>query len=357
MSGMGEHGGDIPAGTMGDTHVPGLDLARFRAFFEDARPGGVNGPLRARVIPGGKSNLTYEVTDGQASWIVRRPPLGHVLATAHDMSREHRVITALHRTDVPVPATYALCEDSEVIGAPFYVMERVLGTPYRLASQLEPLGSERTGAISARMVDTLATLHRVDPAEVGLSDFGRPEGFLARQVRRWKKQLDASHSRELAGADELHHLLEANLPVEGAPAVVHGDFRLDNLLVDDDDQVAAVIDWEMATLGDPLTDVALLLVYQRMARLDTGYAVADASTASGFLTDVDMLNRYADRSGRDLSAMGFYLGLAHFKLAVILEGIHYRYAQGQTVGAGFDTVGAIVEPLIVAGLTSMKEHS
>jgi len=336
---------------------PGLDLARFRAFFEDARPGGVNGPLRARVIPGGKSNLTYEVTDGQASWIVRRPPLGHVLATAHDMSREHRVITALHPTHVPVPATYALCEDSEVIGAPFYVMERVLGTPYRLASPLEPLGSERTGAISARMVDTLATLHRVDPAEVGLSDFGRPEGFLARQVRRWKKQLDASYSRELAGADELHHLLEANLPVEGAPAVVHGDFRLDNLLVDDDDQVAAVIDWEMATLGDPLTDVALLLVYQRMADLATGDTVADASTAPGFLTDQEILNRYADRSGRDLSAMGFYLGLAHFKLAVILEGIHYRYAQGQTVGDGFDTVGVIVEPLIAAGLTSMKENT
>jgi len=339
-----------------DTHVPGLDLARFRVFFEDARPGGVNGALRARVIAGGKSNLTYEVTDGQASWIVRRPPLGHVLATAHDMSREHRVITALHPTDVPVPAAYALCEDPDVIGAPFYVMERVEGTPYRLASQLEPFGSERTGAISARMVDTLATLHRVDPAEVGLGDFGRPAGFLARQVRRWKKQLDASRSRELTGAHDLHHLLEANLPVEGAPAVVHGDFRLDNLMVDDDDQVAAVIDWEMATLGDPLTDLALLLVYQRMADLDTGYAVADASTAPGFLTDVEILNRYADRSGRDLSAMGFYLGLAHFKLAVILEGIHYRYAHGQTVGAGFDTVGAIVEPLLAAGLTSMKEN-
>ena len=342
--------------------VPGLDLARFGAFFEDARPGAVNGPLRARVIAGGKSNLTYDVSDGQNSWIVRRPPLGHVLATAHDMSREHRVITALHPTDVPVPTTYALCEDTDVIGAPFYVMEKVEGTPYRLASQLEPLGPERTGTISARMVDTLATLHRVDPAEVGLSDFGRPEGFLARQVRRWKKQLDASQSRDLAGADELHHLLEANLPVEGAQAVVHGDFRLDNLLVDRAGQVAAVIDWEMATLGDPLTDVALLLVYQRMAgseqdSLDTGYAIADASTAPGFLTDEETLSRYADRSGRDLSAMGFYLGLAHFKLAVILEGIHYRYTRGQTVGAGFDTVGAIVEPLIAAGLTSMKPAS
>jgi aminoglycoside phosphotransferase (APT) family kinase protein len=336
MSAIGEHDGDIPPGMMGDPDVPGLDLARFRAFFEDVRPGAVNGPLRAQVIPGGKSNLTYEVTDGQASRIVRRPPLGHVLATAHDMSREHRVMTALHPTAVPVPATFALCEDSEVIGAPFYVMERVEGTPYRLASQLEPLGPGRTGAISAQMVDTLATLHRVDPADVGLSDFGRPHGFLTRQV---------------------HRLLAASPPVEGPPAVVHGDFRLDNLLVDDNDQVAAVIDWEMATLGDPLTDVALLLVYQRMADLDTGYAVADASTAPGFLTDLEMLNRYADRSGRELSAMGFYLGLAYFKLAVILEGVHYRFAHGQTVGAGFDTVGVIVEPLIAAGLTSMKEHN
>jgi aminoglycoside phosphotransferase (APT) family kinase protein len=349
---------------IGGDDVPGLDLERlgaffegaFEPFFEDSRPGGLLGPLRARVIGGGKSNLTYEVTDGQASWIVRRPPLGHVLATAHDMSREYRVITALRPTDVPVPATYALCEDPDVIGAPFFVMERVEGTPYRRASQLEPLGPQRVGALAARMVDTLATLHRVDPAEVGLSDFGRPEGFLERQVRRWKRQLDASRSRDLAGADELHDLLEANLPAEGAPAVVHGDFRLDNLLIDDDDQVAAVIDWEMATIGDPLTDVALLMVYQRMADLDTGYAVADASTAPGFLTDEEMLNRYADQSRRDLSAMGFYLGLASFKLAVILEGIHYRYVHRQTVGAGFDAVGAIVEPLVAAGLTSIKER-
>ena len=356
MSNQGDRDEDTATDPPG-LNPPGLDLARFRAFFAGARPGAVEGPLAAQLIAGGKSNLTYEVTDGQNSWIVRRPPLGHVLATAHDMPREHRVMSALLPTDVPVPSMYALCTDPDVIGAPFYVMERVEGTPYRLADQLEPLGPERTAAISARMVDTLATLHRVDPAEVGLGDFGRPGGFLERQVRRWKKQLDASYSRELAGADELHRLLEANLPVEGAPAVVHGDFRLDNLLVSDDDEVAAVIDWEMATLGDPLTDVALLLVYQRMADLATGDTVADASTAPGFLTDQEILNRYADRSRSDLSAIGFYLGLAHFKLAVILEGIHYRYAHGQTVGDGFDTVGAIVEPLIAAGLTSMKENT
>jgi aminoglycoside phosphotransferase (APT) family kinase protein len=333
---------------------PGLDLARFGAFFRGACPGVVDGRLRARVVAGGKSNLTYEVTDGTSEWIVRRPPLGHVLATAHDMSREHRVISALQDTEVPVPRTFALCEDPAVVGAPFFVMERVDGTPYRLASQLEALGPQRTGRICTRMVETLATLHRVDPDAVGLADFGRPEGFLARQVRRWGKQLDASRSRDLAGVQELQLLLAAKLPAGSAPAVVHGDFRLDNLLVDGDDQVAAVIDWEMATIGDPLTDVALLVVYQRMAELDTGYAVADASTAPGFLSDPEMLNRYATASGRDLSELGFYLGLAYFKLAVILEGIHYRYVHGQTVGEGFDTVGAVVEPLIAAALDSLE---
>jgi len=175
----------MPAQRTGAVDPPGLDLTRFETFFESVRPGAVIAPLRAEVIAGGKSNLTYEVTDGEHRWIVRRPPLGHVLATAHDMAREYRVMTALQPTDVPVPATYALCEDPDVLGAPFYVMERVEGTPYRLASQLEPLGAERTATISARMVDTLAALHRVDPGEVGLDGFGRPEGFLARQVRRW----------------------------------------------------------------------------------------------------------------------------------------------------------------------------
>jgi aminoglycoside phosphotransferase (APT) family kinase protein len=348
-----------PVGLAGAHHLagqdpPGLDLAKFDAFFQVACPGVVEGTLQARVVAGGKSNLTYEVTDGTSAWIVRRPPLGHVLATAHDMTREHRVISALQDTDVPVPTTFALCEDPRVVGAPFFVMQRVDGTPYRHSSQLEPLGPQRTGTICARMVETLATLHRVDPGAVGLGDFGRPEGFLSRQVRRWGKQLDASRSRDLAGVEDLQALLAANLPAESAPAVVHGDFRLDNLLVDRDDQVAAVIDWEMATIGDPLTDVGLLVVYQRMAELDTGYAVADASTAPGFLSDAEMLERYAKASGRDLSDLGFYLGLAYFKLAVILEGIHYRHGHGQTVGEGFDTVGAVVEPLVAAALDSLK---
>jgi aminoglycoside phosphotransferase (APT) family kinase protein len=334
--------------------LPGLDLDRLRTWFDRACPGEVTGPLTATMIAGGKSNLTYVVGDDHREWVVRRPPLGHVLATAHDMAREHRVMTALRDTDVPVPRTYALCEDDTVLGAPFYVMERVHGTPYRTAAELAAIGPERTQAISRRSVETLATLHSVAPAAVGLADFGRPEGFLERQVRRWKKQLDASHSREVAGADELHALLAAGLPAEQPAAIVHGDYRLDNLLIDDRDRVAAVLDWEMATVGDPVTDVALMLVYGRLGALDA--AVADASSAPGFLSEEATVELYAERSGRDVSAIGFYLGLASFKLAVILEGIHYRYTQGQTVGEGFDSVGAAVEPLVAAGITALKEH-
>ncbi len=354
---MGAVTSDRPDALGEPGETPGLDLERFRKFFEWACPGAVRGRLRAEMLMGGKSNLTYRVSDGATSWIVRRPPLGHVLATAHDMAREYRVMTALRDTDIPVPVTYALCEDPDVIGAAFYVMEMVAGTPYRLASQLEPLGPHRTMAISTRMVDTLAELHRVDPVAVGLEDFGRPQGFLGRQVRRFMKQLDASSSRELVGAPELQALLQTSLPVESPPAVVHGDFRLDNLLVDDQDMVAAVIDWELATVGDPLTDLALLVVYRRMSEMATGYLVADAPRAPGFLTAEGILSRYAEQSARDLSAIRFYLGLAYFKIAVILEGIHYRYSHGQTVGAGFDTVGDVVEPLIAAGLSVLREGS
>ncbi len=336
--------------------VPGLDLARFAAWFERACPGAVTGPLRARLLAGGRSNLTYEVSDGTRIWVVRRPPLGHVLATAHDMGREYRVITALHSTEVPVPATYALCADAEVTGAPFYVMQRVDGTAYRRAEQLESLGPERTRTIALRTVDTLAALHGVDPDAVGLGDFGRPAGFLARQVRRWQQQLDASRSRPLAGIDELHDRLAAAPPDGGAAAIVHGDYKLDNLLVDRDDRVAAVVDWEMATLADPLADVGLFVVYQRLGDLGGEPGVADAGAAPGYPGEEELLGRYQQDSGRDLSDLGFYIALACFKLAVILEGIHYRHLHGQTVGAGYEHVGALVEPLAEAGLTALKER-
>lgn len=339
------------------TDVPGLDLPQLSAWFADHVPGARPGvELTARHIAGGKSNLTYEVGDGERSWIVRRPPLGHVLATAHDMAREYRVMTALRDTEVPVPRTYALCEDTAVVGAPFYVMEKVAGVPYRSRAELEALGPDRTRAISERLVDTLAALHAVDPASVGLADFGRPEGFLARQVSRWKKQMDASHSRDLPAADELHARLAASVPEQGPAGIVHGDYRLDNCLVDTGtDRLNAVVDWEMATLGDPLTDLAVMLLYGRMASFSAEGTVTDVSLAPGYLSESEIVARYDAASHRDLGRLGFYLGLAAYKLAAILEGIHYRHLHGQTVGEGFDTIGEGIHALLDAGLAALKE--
>ncbi|WP_369388280.1 phosphotransferase family protein [Streptomyces sp. CG1] len=342
---------------MSADHPPGLDLERLRALLDRERPGLVTGPLTGRLIEGGRSNLTYAVSDGTAQWVVRRPPLGHVLATAHDMKREHRVISALHPTQVPVPRPVLLCEnpeDKEVLGASFYVMEFVEGTPYRTAQQLAPLGAERTRNAVLSLVDTLVELHAVDPAEVGLADFGRPEGFLDRQLRRWGKQLDASRNRELAGIDELHAALGRALPTSPAPAVVHGDYRLDNVLIGEDDRIKAILDWEMSTLGDPLTDLGLLVMYSQ----PLGMAESPVSTtaeAPGHPSPQELIERYAARSGRDVSAVSWYTAFAWFKLAVILEGIHYRYTLGQTVGRGFDRIGDLVPVFINHGLTTLQE--
>ncbi|MFJ5803429.1 phosphotransferase family protein [Streptomyces decoyicus] len=337
-----------------DAEPPGLDLERLREHLDRERPGLTGGPLRAQLIEGGRSNLTYRVSDGAASWVVRRPPLGHVLATAHDMRREHRVISALHTTPVPVPETLLLCEDESVIGAPFYVMELVEGVPYRTAGQLAPLGPERTRAVVLSLVDTLVDLHAVDPEAVGLGDFGRPEGFLERQLRRWGKQLSASKNRDLAGIDELHEALGRALPASPAPAVVHGDYRLDNVLVGADDTIKAVLDWEMSTLGDPLTDLGLLVMYSSDLGLPES-PVSTTSGAPGHPSPAELIERYAARSGRDTSAIAWYTAFAWFKLAVILEGIHYRFTLGQTVGAGFDRIGELVPVFIDHGLTTLKE--
>jgi aminoglycoside phosphotransferase (APT) family kinase protein len=333
----------------------GLDPAAVATWLASVAPDAVTGPFEASLITGGKSNLTYRLTDGTHDYVVRRPPLGHVLATAHDMAREHRVMAALAPTDVPVPAMIALCEDVGVIGAPFYVMQRVEGTPYGQAAQLEPLGPERTRVITERMVDTLVALHDVDYRAVGLGEFGRPEGYIPRQVARWKKQLAASTSRDLPGMAELVAILDASSPAENEGTIVHGDFRLDNLLIEDD-QVTAVLDWEMSTLGDPLADVALMLAYQQLAHIAPASAavVTDAPLAPGYLDTEAVLARYAAGSGRDVSDIGYHLSLAYFKLAVILEGIYFRHSQGQTVGTGFDGIGDMIVPLIDAGRSSSR---
>lgn len=310
---------------------PGLDLQRLGAWFVTAVPGS-GGRLSAELIAGGKSNLTYVVTDGSGEWIVRRPPLGHVLATAHDMAREYRVMSALQDTVVPVPRTYALCQDDDVLGAPFYVMERVAGTPYRRAAELENLGAQRTRTISQGLVDTLAALHEVDPSAVGLADFGRPEGFLERQVRRWKKQLDASHTRDLPAADELYAALAADVPMESAAGIVHGDFRLDNLLVDDSDETTAVLDWEMATLGDPLMELGATMSYWVQADDDDFLQLVrrQPTNVPGMMTRAEVVEYYAERTGRSIQNWTFYQVYGMFRVAGIMQQLYRRYVEGGT---------------------------
>lgn len=332
--------------------LPGLDLDRLRSYLDREVPGLVSGPLTGHVITGGKSNLTYVVTDGTGSWVVRRPPLGHVLATAHDMAREYRVMTALRDTDVPVPRTHHLCEDTEVLGAPFYVMEYVGGTAFRTQEEIGPLGADGIHAVAERLVTTLGRLHAVDPATVGLADFGRPDGYLERQVRRWSKQLEASRSRDIPGIDELRDRLARTIPEPSAPAIVHGDYRLDNVLVTDDGELTAVLDWEMATLGDPLVDLGLMLVYRE--RPVTG-GDHPATSAEGFPSSAELVEMYAAATGRDVSRLGWYVAFGCFKLAVIAEGIHFRHGQGLTVGAGFDGIGDVVAPLVERAHTMLKE--
>ena len=338
-----------------ERHLPGLDLDVITGWFTSTVPDAAP-PRSASLIAGGRSNLTYEVNDGIRSYILRRPPLGHVLATAHDVGREHRVLAALGPTDVPVPLVFGLCQDPSLLGAPFYVMEKVDGDAFRTAAQLADQGIEQVTAISRSLVTTLARLHSIVPSRVGLTDFGRPEGFLPRQVRRWTKQLQASATRPLRGAEELSDRLSREVPEQGQSSIVHGDYRVDNVLFRKG-RPTAVLDWEMATLGDPATDVALLLAYQRLAELPGCAAVFDAHSAPGFLSAAELLDTYASETGRPFPQPGFYLALAFFKMAAICESIHHRYTIGQTVGEGFDTIGDVVEPLLDLGLNALDTRS
>ncbi|GAB3136536.1 phosphotransferase family protein [Micromonospora sonneratiae] len=326
--------------------LPGLDLDRLGKYLDQRTPGLVVGELRAELLVGGRSNLTYAVTDGTSRWVLRRPPLGHVLATAHDMAREFRVLTALGPVGFPVPPTVLLCSDPAVLGAPFYLMGQVDGMIYRDPDELERLGPNRVHVLGLSLVETLADLHAVRPEEVGLADFGRLDGYNDRQVRRWKRQLDASRSRDVPGIERLHDRLAAAVPGCEAGTIVHGDFRLDNVLVGPAGEIRAVLDWEMSTLGDPLSDLALMLVYAGRPMLDAVGAARSALAVAGHPDTAEITEHYARRSGRDTSGLRWYVAFAAFKLAVILEGVHYRYVHGQTVGPGFERIGAQVVPLV-----------
>ncbi|MGI5159170.1 phosphotransferase family protein [Microbispora sp. CA-102843] len=328
----------------------GLDLERLTPYLESAV--GLAGPLQASLIAGGRSNLTYRLTDGRSDWVLRRPPVGHVLPTAHDMAREYRVIEALHGTDVPVPAPVVLCRDKDVLGADFYVMERVAGPVLRSAEDTGGLSPQEAARCARSLVEVLVTLHATDPAV--LEGFGRPEGFAARQISRWARQWSLSKTRELPAVDALAGRLERAVPAPQRVSVVHGDYRLDNVIyAPGGGRIAAVIDWEMSTLGDPLTDLGLMLVYwDRLTEKVTGARHA-VSANPGFPGRDELARAYGEASGLDLSRLDFYVAFGYFKLAVIAEGIHARYLAGQTVGDGFEKAGSAVPDLVEAGLAAL----
>jgi aminoglycoside phosphotransferase (APT) family kinase protein len=324
------------------SEISGINTANVTRFFRERVPGG-DVALEFSLISGGRSNLTYLVRGGERTWVLRRPPLGHVLPTAHDMAREYRVLAALADTDVPVARPIALCEDAEVNDMPFYVMEY---RPGIVLTQQLPNGyadskSERR-AICLAMIGTMVALHAHDYRAVGLEGFGHPEGYLERQVRRWSQQWERSKTGELAEINALIERLRAALPVSPPPTIVHGDFRLGNLALDPNDpgRVLAVFDWEMATLGDPLADLGYTLIYwadpgDQIDAASIG-SVSPFTTLPGFLRRADLIAEYARRSGRDVSAVDFYQVLALYKLAIISEGIYARYLQGKTLGPGFE---------------------
>jgi len=311
------------------------------------------GTLQARLIAGGRSNLTFEVTSGAGALVLRRPPNGALLPSAHDMVREARAQRALEQTAVPVPRIVLVDGTGDILGVPCYVMEKVEGHVIRdgLPEGYAATAADRT-AIADVLVDTLVLLHGVEAAVVGLDDFGRPAGFLARQVRRWSEQWERSADHEVLEVTRLGTLLRQRLPASQRSAVVHGDFRLDNCIMDvaRPGRVAAVLDWEMSALGDPMTDLGMLLFYWREPG-DPEVSLVPAVTAeTGFPGRRHLAERYADATGTPLAEIDYYLAFAHFKFAVIVQGIAARVAAGAMAGQEFGDLAPIIVDCARCGL-------
>ena len=307
----------------------GIDAERVGRWLDENIPG-ATGPYRYRMIAGGHSNLTFAVDDTEGHRrVLRRPPLSHGLASAHDMGREHRIIAALSTTSVPVPTALGFCDDETVNGAPFYVMDFVDGHVIRDVAEAEAaLTPEARATASRSLVDTMVAIHSVDLDAVGLADLARHEDYLARQLRRWYGQWNQQRTRDLSLVDQVHDALVADLPEQGPATIVHGDYRLDNTMVDGAGNVVAVLDWEICTLGDPLADIAMLAVYWNGPDDTQSPWDGGACRAAGFWNRGELIDHYAARSGRDLSRLDTYLAFANWKLACILEGVYARYLGG-----------------------------
>jgi len=324
-----------------------LDLARLTPGL-GAAVGGLAGPLRAERLAGGRSNPTFRLTDGARDWILRRPPFGLVLKSAHDLSREVRVLRALAGSPVPVPRVAFADLTGEVLGAPCYVMDRLDGRIVARRADAEALTPATRRALGRMMADTLADLHGVDAEAVGLGTWGRPDGYLERQLTLWRRQWAAAHTTERPEVDELLDLLAATLPVSRRSGILHGDFKLDNVMVaiTDPGRAIGVLDWEMSTRGDTMADVGMLLSFWDEAGGAPHPLLGGLTALPGFPSRADLLQRYAARSGADVSDIDWYVVFADLKIAVILEQIHTRRSLGHDRATDHDDVGAMVRPLL-----------
>jgi len=341
---------------------PGLRLTSLADWMQSNIVGfNASGTLQATLLAGGRSNISYKLTDASgSSWVLRRPPLGHIMPSAHDMGREFRVLSGLNSVSFPTPATRGYCEDESVIGAKFMMMDFIDGRVIESAQTASSLSETQASEISQELVDTLARLHAVDPATAGLDQLGKPVGYLQRQVKRWGEQWQITKTRELPEIETLHAWLEmaiAKVPESLPTSIVNGDYRIDNvILASQKSDIVAVLDWEMSTLGDPISDLAISLVYwsQETDTLRKKIPVAeDVTSGPGFWSRQQVLDRYVSQTGLDISHLDECVALACFKLAVIMESIHHRNLSGQQLGAAAgaqSTMGEATVALTELGL-------
>lgn len=337
--------------------VQGIDVEKVSAWLVD-NIDGARAPFSFDLIAGGRSNLTYRVTDADGTrFVLRRPPLGHVLATAHDMAREFRIIAAVGSTKVPVPRALGLCTDENVNGANFYVMGFVDGVVLDSADKAAALPTELRPAAAHHLIDVLAELHAVDVDAVGLGDLARRDGYIERQLKRWSTQWENSKTRDLPEIDEVVRRLSSHVPLQQGVVIAHGDYRFGNCLTDvASGRIAAVLDWELCTLGDPLADLGYLGVYWSDGP-SNALRANDPTPAGGFPPYRDLVERYADRTGRDVSAVDYYVAFSCWRLAVISEGVYARYlhgAMGKQEGIDLSTMKMGTEGLVQRALEAAR---
>lgn len=331
-----------------------LDLARLEPYLRAALPQ-TEGEISVLQFGGGHANLTYMITIGGQEWVLRRPPLGPVAPGAHDMKREHRVLSRLYEAFPLAPRSFLLCEDSDVIGAEFQIMERRRGIAIRaeIPAQYAEVPDLKP-RIGDMLTGTLAQFHQVDPAAVGLDSLGKPEGFLQRQLEGWSKRWEAAKDQDLGSVEKLTRRLQADLPASQAASLVHNDYKLDNMLLDPADPArpTALLDWDMCTRGDPLSDLGLLLNYWAEPDDDPAcHSVSAMPTWSGgFPSREDAVEHYARLSGLDLSNWRWYHAFGIFKMVVVIQQIYIRYLRGQTADPRFAAFGEKVAAMADHGL-------